>query len=125
MKNLHISVSFESGILHVNFLNQAKIDVVDLVEVYAYASEKAAGQPYCVIFESSGPYEVTDEGIYYLSNNPNSINVLAKVYVTHDKEARVKTKLHLIFDRPGLKPTVFETLSEGKAWLEKIMAERA
>lgn len=124
MKNPRISVSFENRILHVIFLSQAKIDVIDLVEIYAYANERAAGRPYGVIFESAGPYEVTDEGIYYLSNNPNSRNVLGKAYITNNMEAGVKTRLHLLFDKSGLRPFVFKTLAEGKAWLEKIVAER-
>jgi hypothetical protein len=125
MRNSHISVSFENHILHVNFLNHARVDVIDLVEVYTYASKKAAGHPYCVIFESSGSYEITDEGLYYLSNNPNSINVLGKAYVTNNKGDHLKTKLPLLFDKPELKPPVFNTLTEGKAWLEKILRERA
>ena len=121
MKNSKIEASFENKILSVNFLENAIIDVSDLQEIYAFANEKANGKTYGVIFQAIGHYEVTEDAIKDMADETNNTNVVAKVYIINTKEAERKTKLHLLFDEPELKPNMFKTFEEGISWLKNIL----
>ena len=121
MKDSNIKISFEDRILTVKFLDNTVIDVEDLMEVYDFATKRANGLRFGVMFEASGHYEVTESAISYLSSNPENKNVLAKVYVINTKEAEQKAKLHLLFDNATLKPYTFKSSVEGKNYLNEII----
>lgn len=121
MKNSNIKVSFESRILSVKFMDYAVIEGEDLKEIYSFANEKANGMPYGVVFEAVNHYEVTDSAIKFILNNPNNVNVLAKAYVINTEEAYQKTKHHLFFDNPALKPFTFKTTEKAIKWLKAVV----
>jgi predicted AAA+ superfamily ATPase len=123
MKNSKIEASFADRILIVKFLDNAVIDVADLQEIYTFGNARSEGKTYCIMFEADAHYEVTEAAISYLSNNPNNKNVLAKAYILSTKESEIKTKLHLRFDNPVLKPFTFKTSSEGKNYLKDIISK--
>jgi hypothetical protein len=124
MKNSKIEVSFENRILHVIFKDDATIEASDLKEIYEYGNQKSEGNFYGVIFESINHYNVTEEAIDYIINNPYSKNILAKAYVVNTKEAEMKTRAHLAFDHPALKPFTFKTLVEAKYWLQTSLIDK-
>ena len=117
MKNPKTHVKFDENILQVRFDDNAIINAESLAEIYDFANEKSGGIPYCALFEASNHSEVTDDALEYLSNNPNNKNILAKAYIVDHKEVEVKTRLHLLFDNPALKPFVFKTHEEGMEYL--------
>lgn len=117
MKNPKVQVDFRDGIMHVIFENNAIIDADTLAEIYEYANRASGSIPYGILFEAKDHYDVTDDGIAYISSNPSNKNVIAKVYVVDHKEVEVKTRFHLLFDHPALKPFVFKTYEEGMEYL--------
>ena len=117
MKNSKIEASFSNRILAVRFMQNAVINADDLKEIYSYANIKSGGRRYGVLFESGSHYEVGDDALEYIADNPNNIHVIAKAYVLENKEAEIKTKLHIIFDHPALKPFTFSTHEEAVSWL--------
>ena len=117
MKNPKIHVKFDENILQVRFDDHAEINAKDLAAIYDFANRQSNNIPYCVLFEASNHYEVTDDALEYMSDNPNNKNILAKVYIVNHKEAEVKTRLHLLFDNPVLKPFVFRSYDEGMEYL--------
>ncbi|MFL5766156.1 MAG: hypothetical protein ACJ77K_19585 [Bacteroidia bacterium] len=121
MKNPKILVSFVDRILHVKFLNKAVISADDLHEFYGFGVKEANGKKYCVIFEAEGHYDVTEECIELMTNNPYNVQLLAKAYVINSLEAETKTKLHIRFDRPDLKPVSFKRYEEGRKWLNNVL----
>lgn len=121
MKNASIKVFFNNRILSVMLLDNAIITADDLVEIYAFANEKANGKPYGVLFETENHIEVTESAIEYILNNPNNINVLSKAYVVNTEEADRKTKHHLYFDNPSLKPFTFKTAEKALKWLNAVI----
>lgn len=121
MKNANIQVSFENRILIVKLLDNAIISDDDLKEVYAYANERANKKMYGVVFEAVNRYHVTEPAVKYIINNPNNINISAKAYVINTEEADQKTKAHLQFDNPSLKPFTFKTNEKALKWLTAVM----
>ncbi|MGZ3931643.1 MAG: DUF7793 family protein [Bacteroidia bacterium] len=121
MKNSRIGLSFEQRILRVKFLDNAVIDSSDIHDIYAFANERAKGEPYTVIFEAESHYDVTEDALQTMVNNPDNIHVLAKAYVINTKEAERKTRMHLLFDHPSLAPAIFKTQEEGISWLESVL----
>lgn len=122
--NLNIDTTFEKGILHVKFLNNAVVTERDLQEIYQYGTKCSNALPYCSLFEAFGEYEVREDALAYINKNPHNIFILAKAYVMNTKEAEQKIKLHLIFDNPDLKPTTFHTVEDAKDYLKGIMREQ-
>jgi|SRR6185312_1020915 len=120
MKNAAIIATFEHSILTIRFLENAKIELEDVKEYYAYGNMWAHGNPYCILFEAVGHYEVSEDAVEYFSvDNPSDTNILAKAYVIGDnKEAQLKTHMHLAFDKPAIKPNVFKTHEDARKYLD-------
>jgi len=124
MENGNVVAIFEHGILTVRFLENAKIDVEDIKEIYEYGNKWANGQPYCVLFNAMHHYAVTEDGVDYMSHgNPNDAHILAKAYVISTREAEIKIKAHLAFDHPQLMPKVFYMEEEARKYLEGVVAK--
>jgi hypothetical protein len=121
MKNQKIIVSFDDEILEVKYLEDAVISMEDIKEIYSYGSSKSNGKMYCIMFEPFGKYEVTEDAIQYMVNNPDNKNILEKVYVINSIEAETKTKHHLLFDKPKLIPQTFNTAEKGRKYLRIII----
>jgi len=121
MQNSNIKVSFENRILYVKLLDNVVVTAEDLNEIYSFANERANGKPYGVIFEAVNHYKVTGPAVEYIVNNPNNEHVLAKAYVINTKEAEIKTKAHLLFDNPSLKPFTFSTPEIALKWMTAVI----
>jgi hypothetical protein len=61
-----------------------------------------------------GSYEVAEDAIRYMINNPSNEQVLAKAYVLDSEEAEKKTQLDLRHDKPELIPLTFRILQAAK-----------
>jgi hypothetical protein len=120
MNNAAIIVTFEHSILSVRFLENAIISLEDVKELYAYGNMWAHGNPYCVLFEAVAHYEVSEDAVEYFSlDNPSDTNILAKAYVIADnKEAQLKSKMHLLFDQPKIEPNVFRNHEDARKYLD-------
>jgi len=123
MKNAAIIATFEHSILSIRFLENAKIELEDVKEYYAYGNMWAHGNPYCILFEAVGHYEVSEDAVEYFSvDNPSDTQILAKAYVMGDnKEAQVKTNAHIRFDQPNIKPNVFKTHLDARNYLNSVV----
>lgn len=121
MQNDRILCSFENGVLLVSFMNDAVISRKDLEEIYSYANTMAKGKRYGVLFEAFGRYTVNEDALEYMVKNPNNKNVIAKAYVTDSKETSTKAKLHLLFDKPELKPFTFPDKAGALQWLYQMI----
>lgn len=121
MKNEYIQASFENRILSVTLLNNVVVTDEDLMEIYSFANERANGKQYGVIFEAIDHYKITEPAINYMVNNPNNIYVLAKAYVINTEEAATKTKFHLLFDQPQLRPFTFKSKETALKWLTSVI----
>ena len=125
MKNPKIKATFNDRIIEVWFDDDAVINSDDLEEIYDFANRQSKGEQYCILFEASKSYEVTDDALEFMANNPHNKNILAKVYIVDHKEAEVKTRLHLLFDHPSMKPFVFKTHDAGMEYLRDRIKEHA
>ena len=124
MANANIVMTFEHSVLAVKFLENANISLQDIKDIYAYGDQWANGKPYCVMFEADHHYELSEDAIDYMStDNPSDDHILAKAYVISTKESYLKTKAHLIFDHPILKPKIFSTAAEARKWLDSVVKE--
>jgi hypothetical protein len=121
MKNKKIKVSFEDEVLDVKYLENAVISSEDIKEIYSYGNSESNGKMYCIMFEPLGKYQVTEEAIQYMVDNPDNKNILEKVYVINSEEAETKTKSHLLNDKPKLIPQTFKTAESGKKYLRIII----
>ena len=121
MKNANIEVTFENRILSVKLLDHAVVSAEDLEEIYSFANERSGKKPYGALFEAVNHYKVTDSAVNYILNNPYNENVLAKAYVINTEEAEMKTKQHLVFDNPALKPYTFRTAGIALKWLNAVI----
>lgn len=123
MKNASIIAQFEHSILSVRFLENARVELKDVKEIYEYGNMWANGKPYAILFEPTGHYHLTEEAIEYFSReNPNDSHIIAKAYITNDKESKLKTHMHLLFDKPSLKPNVFTNHADARKFLESVIA---
>lgn len=124
MKNPKIAVTFHDRILSAKFFEDAVISASDIAEIYDHANKKSNGTGYGIMFESEGHFDVTEDGLEYMLNNPNDKHVIAKVYVIGTKESERKAKLHIAFDHPSLKPVTFKTPDEGIAFLKNALKRK-
>ena len=124
MENGNIVAIFEHSILTVKFLENAKIGLDDVKEIYEYANKWANGEPYCILFDALHHYTLSEEAVDYISHgNPNDSQVLAKAYVISTKEAQRNIKAHLLFDQPEQEPHIFYMVEEARKFLEDVVAK--
>ncbi|MFL5765922.1 MAG: hypothetical protein ACJ77K_18395 [Bacteroidia bacterium] len=125
MKNDKIQFSFHDGVLHVIFLDQAIVRALDLETIYMFGTQAAGGQMYAALFEVRGDYEVTDDGVEFIKNNPHNENVIAKAYVADVIPADEKTKARFMQDDPDFRPFIFESVIAGEKWLREQLGKKA
>jgi hypothetical protein len=123
MKNGSIVATYEHSILSVRLLENARVEVEDLKELYDYGNMWAHGKPYCVLFEAVSHYEISEDAIEYMSaGNTSDSHILAKAYVVgENKESQLKTKAHILFDHPLVKPSVFKTHEDARKYLNSCV----
>ena len=117
LKSNNMQVSFENDILKIKFNAGSNIELADIKSVYTFGSEKKRNKRFCILFDSSTNFDVSEEVMEFISDPENNKEILAKAYVVNTKESKIKAKLHLTFDHPSNKPMIFETESEALAWL--------
>lgn len=121
MPNERILYSFENSVLLVSFLKDAVVTGANLEEIYAFARSCAKGKRYGLLFEAFGHFTITEDALEYLGENPNNKHIIAKAYVIDSKEERTKIKLHIIFDKPELKPFTFPDKESALQWLYRMI----
>lgn len=110
--------------MEVTYLHGAAISAEDIKEIYDYGSQQAGGEKYGILFVACGEYEVEEDALQYIVNNPKHDEITAKVYIISHQEAKVKTKLHIVSDKPTLIPNTFESIEDGRMFLKKVFENR-
>lgn len=121
MQNERILHSFENSVLLISFLKDAVVTRANLEAIYEFANRSANGKRYGVLFEAFGPYTVEEGALEFITRNPHNKNVIAKAYVVDTKEAKMKTSLHVIFDKPEIKPFTFPDKQNALQWLYRMI----
>lgn len=111
-------LSFKEGILTVRFVENALIDVEDIIYIYCYGFERSKGKPYAVLFDSSSIHELTEEAVVYLANNSHINNIVAIAYISKNKISKIRLSLFMIFERPPIKPETFSDEIKATEWLK-------
>ncbi len=112
-------LSFEERILTITFYENTVIDVEDIIYIYCYAQEQAKGRSYGVLFDSSPKHELTEEAVVYFAHSSHLHNVIAIAYISKDLISKIRLSLLLIFERPPLKPKLFDDENTGFLWLKQ------
>ena len=109
IQKIKMLVSFQEGILKVNFVEGISITVDDVRSLYQYGIENSGGEDFCLLYHNSATFQITEEAVYYSVHNPDHFPILAKAYVVHSQADRIRMKLHLMFDKPVIVPGVYES----------------
>jgi hypothetical protein len=124
IQNKKVFVSFDEGILHVKFLENAQVNLVDAKTVFHFAKERSHGQPFCVLFDPSGSmFNTTDDALKYVTENPDNFPILGKAYIVRNKIMAAAAKLHLLFDSPKIKPHFFESETAARIFLKNLLKD--
>jgi hypothetical protein len=119
-----VFLSFEQGILTIRFAEHVVIEAEDIIYMYCFGLERSAGKPFAVLFDSSANHELSEDAIVYLASGSHIQNITEIAYVSKTLISKIRLNLFLIFERPLIRPKVFETEDEAYAWLEKKVHER-
>lgn len=111
-------LSFKEGILTVRFVENAVIDVEDIIYIFCFGIERSKGKPYAVLFDSSSTHELTEEAVVYLANNSHTNNIVAIAYISKTKISKIRLSLFMIFERPPIKPEIFNDELKALDWLK-------
>jgi hypothetical protein len=111
-------VTFEYGVLWIKFDNGIDIDVQDMKDIYAFAMKASENKPFAVLFDADGTEDLKEEVVEYVATNPDNLPIKAKAYIV-DGEKIHKLKLHVAFDKPKVKPAIFQSKAEAMLWLAK------
>lgn len=120
--NKKLEIKFENKILFIKFIDGMLIGLEDIKSVYAYGEKASNNENFCILFDASTPFEVTEEVVDFISCSENNEMIIAKAYVVNNKENEIKAKLHMAFDKPDKKPKIVKTLTEGTEWLNLILS---
>jgi hypothetical protein len=111
-------LSFKEGILTVRFVENSLIDVDDIIYMYCYGIERSKGKPYAVLLDSSSTHELTEEAVIYLANSSHINNIVAIAYISKTKISKIRLSLFMIFERPPIKPEIFNDELKALDWLK-------
>ena len=112
-------LAFSEGILSIRFVENAIVDVEDVIYIYCYGIQKSQGKPYCVLFDSSSHHEFTEEAIVYFAGSRHLNNVIAMAYISKNLISKIRLNLLLIFEKPPVKPKIFVEENQGYQWLRQ------
>jgi hypothetical protein len=112
-------LSFNEGIVHIRFVENAVVEVEDVIYIYCYAEQASKGKPYGVMFDSSSRHEFTEDAIEHFTSSAYIENIIAMAYISKDLISKIRLSLLLIFERPPLKPKMFSDEDQGYKWLEE------
>lgn len=110
---------FEEGILTMSFVDNAVVEVEDIIYIYSHAFQESKGKPYGVMFDTSSRHELTEEAIVYFANSVHTNNVIAMAYLSKTLLSKIRLKLLLIFEKPLLKPKIFNDEAPAYQWLRQ------
>lgn len=111
------SLSFSDGILSIKFAEHTVIDVEDVIYIYCYGIEKSGRKPYGILFDSSSDHELSEEAIVYLADTALRHNIIAFAYISKTLISKIRLSLFLIFERPPVKPKIFQSETQAREWL--------
>lgn len=112
-------LSFNEGVLTISFVENAVVEVEDVVYIYCYGIQQAKGKPYGVLFDSSSKHEFTEEAIVYFANSSHLNNVIAIAYISKDLLSKIRLSLFLIFENPPIRPKLFANESHALQWIQQ------
>lgn len=112
-------LSFNEGILSIKFLENTLIEVEDIVYIYCYGFEKSNGKAFGILFDSSAKHEFSEEAMEHLSESGYLDNIIAMAYISKDLISKIRLNLLMIFERPPVKPRLFDNEHEAYEWLKQ------
>lgn len=112
-------LSFSEGILTIQFVENAFVEVEDIIYIYCYGIEQSKGKPYGALFDSSSKHEFSEEAIVYFANSSHLNNVIAIAYISRDLLSKIRLSLLLIFERPAVKPKLFKNETLALQWIQE------
>ena len=112
------TVTFEYGVLWIKFHNGIEIDVSDMKAIYEFALRSSNNKAFAVLFDADGTHDLQEEVVTYVAQNPDNFPIKAKAYIVEGAQIH-KLKLHVAFDHPKIKPTIFSSKTEAMIWLAK------
>ncbi|MDX2174337.1 MAG: hypothetical protein SFY56_14645 [Bacteroidota bacterium] len=116
-------LSFKQTTLFVKFSENSIIDVDDIIYAYCYGIQESKRKPFAVLFDSSSNHELTEEAVVYLANNNLIDNIIAVAFISKTLLSKIRFNLFLIFEKPPLKPKLFNDEVSAIEWLnEQIKA---
>jgi hypothetical protein len=121
MKTSKAIVTYEQDILWIKFNKGTDIEVHDIKDIYSFGMQHSHGEPYAVLFDSSGTIGLNEDVVDYVSANPDHVPILAKAYVIGVPEHEGKIKFHLAFDKPQVRPCIFHNKYDAMLWLQEIL----
>ncbi len=116
-------LSFKEGILSVKFKENTVIDADDMIYIYCYGMERSGNKPYGILFDSSSVHELTEDAVTYIGNTAHLSNIIAIAYISKTKISRLRLSLLMIFERPVLRPRLFNDENVAYLWLKKKVAD--
>ena len=112
------TITFEYGVLWIKFDNGIDVNVNDVKEIYQFAVNASKGKPFAVLYDTDGTEDLKEEVVVYVAQNPDNFPIKAKAYIVEGEKIH-KLKLHVAFDKPKIKPAVFQSKAEAMIWLGK------
>lgn len=118
------SLSFHDGILSVKFMENAVIEIEDVIYMYCFGFEQSKGKAFGILFDSSTKHEFSEEGIVYLTESGYLNNVIAIAYISKDLISKIRLSLLLIFEKPQVRPKLFSDEHEAYQWLRQQVSDK-
>jgi hypothetical protein len=112
-------LSFDDGILTIQFNENAVVEVEDVIYIFCYGLEHSKGTPYGVLFDSSSTHEFTEDAITYFAGSSHLHNIIALAYISRDLISKIRLNLLMIFERPVLRPKIFNDEISAAQWLRR------
>ena len=114
---------FNEGILFVQFFENAVVEAEDVIFIYCYGRDQSKGKPYGLLFDSSGKHEFSEDAIDLFASSTYLEDIIAIAYISKDLLSKIRLNLLMIFERPRVKPKLFEDEQIAFKWLkEKVSA---
>lgn len=112
-------LSFKQSTLYVKFSENSIIDVEAIIYAYCFGIQESKGKPFAVLFDSSSTHELTEEAVVYLANNNIIHNIIAVAFISKTLISKIRYSLFLIFEKPPLKPKLFNDEAPANRWLNE------
>lgn len=112
-------LSFHESVLSIKFRENTVIEVKDIIYIYCYGFEQSNGKAFGILFDSSTKHELSEEAIVHLTESGYLNNIIAIAYISKDLISKIRLSLLLIFERPRVKPKLFDNEQEASEWIRQ------